>query len=241
MSATTHWTLPYKNSLIPACDVTLDVYEELVKQTCDLPMVSAYKIGFVLGLSAGLPRVVEVTRRHTDKPLIYDHQKAGTDIPDTGEVFAKTLKDAGIDAVILFPQAGPKTEEAWIKAAQNHDLGVIVGGWMTHQSYKQPDDGYLTHEGVLRMYKVAAELGVTEYVVPGNQPDVITSIRALLLEAGVQPSFYSPGLLTQGGGITEAAQAAEGNWHAIVGRRIYRSPDFREAAQEIWPSLASLA
>lgn len=237
MSATTTWTLPSKHSLIPACDVTIDVYEELVKQTADLPMVSAYKIGFVLGLSAGLPKVVEVTRRYTDKPLIYDHQKAATDIPDTGEVFAATLKQAGMDAVILFPQAGPRTEEAWIRAAQKHELGVIVGGWMTHAGYKQPDDGYLTHEGVLRMYQLAAELGVTEYVVPGNQPDVIASIRNLLVEAGVQPTFYSPGLLTQGGGIVEAAKAADGNWHAIVGRRIYQSPNYREAALEIWPSL----
>lgn len=100
-------------SVIPACDVeTLEQFRELVKQTDDVDGIGGYKIGFGLGLRYSLPRIVEVARKYTNKPIIYDHQKAGTDIPDTGKDFAKLNKNSGIDAVIFFPQAGPETERA---------------------------------------------------------------------------------------------------------------------------------
>ena len=130
-------------SIIPACDVTLDIYEEIIKETADVDGIGGYKIGFALGLSHGLPRVIEVARKYTDKPIIYDHQKAATDIPDTGKQFAWTCKNAGVDAVIFFPQAGPKTEEAWIECALQEGLGVIVGGLMTHPKYLFSEDGYI--------------------------------------------------------------------------------------------------
>ena len=93
-------------SVIPACDVaTLEQFEALVQQTADIPGIGGYKIGFELGLGYGLPRVVEIARKHTQKPLIYDHQKAGTDIPEIGSNFAGVMRRAGIEAAILFPQA----------------------------------------------------------------------------------------------------------------------------------------
>lgn len=224
-----------QTGLIPACDIDLEAYEQLVKETADLPMVTAYKVGFVLGLSAGLPKVVEVTRKYTDKPLIYDHQKAATDIPATGVPFAKTLKQAGIDIAILFPQAGPITQQAWIEALREQELGVIVGGWMSHKGYTKADGGYLEEEGILSIYKLAASLGVTDYVGPGNQPEVVTRLRKLLEGEGVVPTFYMPGLLTQGGDIKEAGEAAGGRWQAIVGRAITRAEDYRQAAIDAWP------
>jgi hypothetical protein len=96
-------------SIIPACDVDLKRFEEIVKATRDLPKVGAYKISAALALSSGLPEVIRIARKHTDKPLIYDHQKAGTDIPETGKVFAQTLKACGVDALIIFPLSGPAT------------------------------------------------------------------------------------------------------------------------------------
>ena len=98
-----------ERSIIPACDMSdIKEFERLVQETSKVEGIGGYKIGFELGLLHGLPKVVEVARKHTDKPLIYDHQKAGTDIPDTGKKFMQTLKTSGIDSVILFPQSGPK-------------------------------------------------------------------------------------------------------------------------------------
>lgn len=222
-----------ERSIIPACDVPLPLFKKLLRETADIDAIGAYKIGFVLALGYGLPRVVEIARAYTEKPLIYDHQKAGTDIPDTGELFAKTVRRAGIDAVILLPQAGPETERAWIDAAREEDLGVIVGGLMTHRKYLRSEGGYIADEAVLDMYLTASEAGVCDFVVPGNRPEDIRKIRKALEANGFPPTFYAPGFITQGGSISDAAREAGDCWHAIVGRALYEADNIREAAMEL--------
>lgn len=224
-------------SIIPACDCDVERYERMVKETADLPYVGGYKLGFSLALSIGLPRAVEIARRHTDKPLIYDHQKAGTDIPDTGRAFAKICRDAGIDAVILFPQAGPETQRAWTDFARNEDLEVIVGGLMTHKKYVRSDGGYIADEAIVEIYECAAHLGVNDYVVPGNNPQAIRKIREMLEREHSHPVFYSPGFIAQGGAIADACQAAGEHYHAIVGRAIYGAEEMRAAAEELCKAL----
>ncbi|MCK5233618.1 MAG: orotidine 5'-phosphate decarboxylase [Candidatus Aenigmarchaeota archaeon] len=219
-------------SIIIACDVSVEKFEELVKETCNIDGIGGYKVGFQLGLSEGLPKIVALARKYTKKPIIYDHQKAGTDIPNTGKNFAEVCKNAGIDAVIFFPQAGPKTQEAWIESAKNAGLGVIVGGIMTHQAYLKKDGGYLDDDAVRKIYVNAAQQGVTDFVVPGNKPEVIKEIKALLEKEDISPIFYAPGFVAQGGRISDAALAAGNKWHAIVGRGIYNAEDYRKAAIE---------
>ena len=177
----------------------------------------------MLALEVGLPTVVAETRKHTDKPLIYDHQKAGTDIPATGEAFMQMLKRVGMDAVILFPMAGPQTQSAWTMGARNAGLGVILGGHMTHPAYLASDGGYITDAAVDTIYERAAEDHITDFVVPGNKPEVIQRIRERLTEVVDNAAFYAPGFITQGGSISEAAKAAGARWHAIVGRALFLS------------------
>jgi len=198
----------------------------------DFSEVTAYDV-----IPNGLSRIVEITEKHTDKPIIYDHQKAGTDIPDMGEKFAKVCKNAGVDAIILFPQSGPETEKVWIEAAKEEDLGIIVGGLMTHPKYVRSEGGYLADEAVMRMYLNGADLGVTDFVVPGNKPDDIKRIKETLEERGISPTFYAPGFVAQGGEISDAAKVAGKNWHAIVGRGIYESENIRQAALEYTSNL----
>lgn len=217
-------------SIIPACDVNKSKYEEIVRETHDIPQVGAYKISAALGLSVGLPTLVEIARRYTEKPLIYDHQKAGTDIPDTGEKFAAMLKNCGVDAMILFPLAGPATQTAWIQSAQKVNLPVIVGGHMTHERFLASEGGYIEDTAVEKMYTNSAFHGVTDYVVPGNKPQIIGKIRDLLLASKIDPVFYAPGFISQGGSISEAASVAGPRWHAIVGRAIYEARDIQKAA-----------
>ncbi len=222
-----------ERSVIPACDVeTLEQFEELVKQTADVEGIGGYKIGFELGLGYGLPRVVETARKYTDKPLIYDHQKAGTDIPDTGKNFAKVVKRSGFDTVIFFPQAGPETERAWIYHALDHGLNIIVGGRMTHPAYAVSEGGFITDEGALEMYRIAARAGISDFVVPGNKPDTITIIKKTVEGEGIIPRFYAPGFIAQGGIISDATKVAGERFHGIVGRGIYAAGDMRLAALE---------
>ncbi len=221
-----------KKSIIPACDVSeLMRLREIVESTCDVKGIGGYKVGFRIVLPHGIRKIVNVIREYTDLPIIYDHQKAGTDIPDMANNFMEVCSD--VDAVILFPQAGPVTEETWIKAAKAQGLGVIVGGEMTHPGYLVSDKGYIIDEAPKRIYELAAKLGVTDFVVPGNKPDKIKEYRELIKGLGVKPVFYSPGLVAQGGSITEGAKAAGESWHAIVGRGIYGEQDMRKAAESL--------
>ena len=222
-----------ERSIIPACDVELDRFETLIKESKDHPMIGGYKIGFKLALENGLPKVCEIARKYTAKPLIYDHQKAGTDVPHTSKAFAYTCKKSGIDAVILFPQAGPCTEQAWIEAAREEKLGVIVGGLMTHEKYTRGDGGYIADEAVIEMYLNAVGQGVTEFVVPGTKPQMIEKIRVMLEHEKIEPILYSPGLGAQGGDVKEALKAAGKHWHAIVGRSIYAAKNIHKAVDEI--------
>ena len=226
-------------SVVPACDVSsIEEFEKLVEQTAGVEGIGGYKIGFELGLGYGLPKVAETARKHTDKPLIYDHQKAGTDIPATGRNFARVLKNSGIDTVILFPQAGPETERAWIYHALDAGLKVIVGGRMTHPSYAVSEGGFITDEGALDMYRIAARAGVNNFVVPGNKPDVIKTVREVIEAEGVKkPVFYAPGFIAQGGKISDAAKVAGDYFHGIVGTGIYVAPDMKVAATELTSQL----
>ncbi|MDD5417002.1 MAG: orotidine 5'-phosphate decarboxylase [Candidatus Aenigmarchaeota archaeon] len=237
-------------SIIPACDVpTIEQFDKLVEATANIEEVGAYKVGFELGLTYGLPEVVETVRRHTKKPIIYDHQKAATDIPDTGKNFARVCSDAGIDSIILFPQAGPETERAWIYHALDHGLKVIVGGRMTHPAYAQSEGGFISDEGAMEMYRIAARAGINDFVVPGNKAPVIEKVYNLVDAEGVDPIFYAPGFVSQGGKIEDATKVAGNRWHAIVGRGIYNPKkkanvldttveEMREAALEHAKALA---
>lgn len=221
-----------KKSVIPACDVSdLMKLRELIDATCKVKGIGGYKVGFQIVLPHGIRKIVNVIREYTELPIIYDHQKAGTDIPAMAEKFMDVCSE--VEAIILFPQAGPVTEETWIKAAQKQGLGVIVGGEMTHPGYLASDNGFINNDAPKRIYEIAAKLGVTDFVVPGNKPDKIKEHKKFLESLGVKPVFYSPGLIAQGGSISDGAKVAGNNWHAIVGRGIYKQEDMNKAAQEL--------
>lgn len=214
-------------SVIPACDVdSLEKLELLVAATCEIPGIGAYKVGLELALPFSIPKVVQLIRCYTKKPIIYDHQKAGNDIPDVGIKFAKAVK--GADAVILFPFAGGETQPAWIKACQDSGLIVLVGGHMTHPKFLKSQGGYIDDDAPRRIYTMAAEMGVDHFIVPGNQPDYVVLYRRLLESLlGINEFRLSaPGFITQLGDISETGKAAGNFWDAIVGTALYKHNTF---------------
>ena len=194
-----------QKSVIPSCDVdSLEKLAGIVKATCSVKGIGAYKIGFELVIPFGMEKVVKTIRKITGLPIIYDHQKAGTDIPEMGEKFMRACK--GVDAVILFPQAGPETEAAWIKAAQQAKMSVIVGGEMTHSAFLKESGGFIENDAPKRIYEIAAEMGVADFVVPGNKPNKAIEYKKVIESKIKSPVFYSPGLVAQGGKISELAE-----------------------------------
>jgi orotidine-5'-phosphate decarboxylase len=228
-----------KRMIIPALDVTeLQQIETLISKVDRHDLVYGYKIGFSLGLSYGLPKVVETIRRLSSKPVIYDHQKAATDIPDTGKLFARVMKESRVDEVILFPQAGPATLEAWISALAEQELTTIVGGIMTHPRFVQSEGGFISDGGVVDMYRIAYEHGVRRFVVPLTKPQ---ATAAVIREAGLDERcvFYSPGYGQQGG--DPAAFAFLNTHYLIIGRSLLRADDPVAYLDEVKIKLAGLA
>jgi orotidine-5'-phosphate decarboxylase len=205
--------------LMPSLDQTdLTHAVEVARAVAQHPFVSSFKVGFSLGLGYGLPKVVAELRALTDKPIIYDHQKAGTDIPETGALFAKTMKQAGISEAILFPQAGPRTLEAWVRALQEQGVTPVLGALMTHAGFVEREGGYLRDAFTEEAYALSASLGVTRFVVPLTKPE-----RVAALEFPEGSVFYSPGYGAQGG--DPHAFPAQKVHHLIAGRSLFAAPD----------------
>lgn len=222
-----------KRSIIPACDVsTKEELENIVKETHDVLGIGAYKIGCELTIQYGLKTLVDLVRKYTtDLPVIYDHQKGGTDIPELGTKFAKVCRLAGVDTVILFPFGGSATEKDWIKACQDEGLMVIVGGHMTQKNFLQSEGGFIADVGPQRIYEIAIESGVTDFVIPGNKPELVAKYKKIIEDQGISPVLYAPGFIAQGGVITECGKVAGQRWHAIVGSAIYKAANIKEAAK----------
>lgn len=223
-----------ERSIIPACDISLKQSKSLVKKTKNIKEVSAYKIGFELSLAYGLPKIVKEARRYTDKPLIYDHQKAGTDVPFTGKKFANICKEAGIDAVILFPLAGPETQKAWTGAALEKGLDVIIGVEMTHDGYFLSGGGYVADDSVVKIINIALSQGVSKFVIPGDEVSKLSFYDCLFndLNLGFDVSFYSPGFGVQGGKF-DNLKSINHPLHLIVGRYLYESKNIKKTVEEI--------
>ncbi|HID20751.1 MAG TPA: hypothetical protein EYP28_07465 [Methanophagales archaeon] len=221
------------HGVIPACDVsTIEDFTVLIGQTCSIEGIVGYKVGCTLALSYGLTELTDILAEQTDLPMIYDHQKAGTDIPQMGDKFAAVCSKAGVRAVIIFPMTGPAAERAFIEALFKKGLIPWVGGEMTHEMYLRGAGGFIDDNAPKEMYKIGAKEGVKYFVVPGNKPDVISEYNTLISEVVKAPKFCMPGFGTQGGEIRKAFEALRGKAaYAIIGSAIYNSRDIEGSAR----------
>lgn len=221
-----------KRSVIVAADVpNLGKLANLAEGMVGVTGIGGFKLGLTLAMQDLFVAVSAVRRSLGPSfPIIYDHQKAGNDIPDMGKQFAEVLKNSGVNATILFPFAGPATQEAWTKACFDAGLQVLTGGVMTHPQFLVSEGGYIADESVERIYRLACKLGVRDFVVPGNKINWVKQIRSALVEELGEGNFvlYAPGFITQKGDISECGQAAGNEWHAIVGSAIYKQPTIEE-------------
>ena len=206
-------------SPIFAADTTLPKACAIVEKTSDL--LGAVKVGALLGYSKTPRRVADCMRQvmADSVPLIFDHQKWPTDIPDISVQIAELIYSAGFDAIIMFPESGSATQQACHDYCKDVGFRVLAGGHMTHKKYRAEDGGYITR--IDEMFKLAAANGVKEFIVPGNQPDWIEHYRTLLetqLGRGkfdlAGPGF---GVEYQGGNVGQAAERAGESIHVIAG------------------------
>ncbi|MHC1635349.1 MAG: orotidine 5'-phosphate decarboxylase / HUMPS family protein [Candidatus Methanospirareceae archaeon] len=230
--------------IIVACDaVDIGVLRRVIEGTRDVEGVEGYKIGAMLALRYGLFRICEEITAYTELPIIYDHQKLGTDIPEIcGGGLLEVCEEAGIRAVIIFPQSGLETLRATVKGCLRLGLIPIVGGEMTHPRYLQSEGGYIADDAPERIYLDAARLGVEYFVVPGTKVERMRKYRLLLEREVGEPKFLFPGIGEQGGDITRAFEAVHPfSSYAIVGRAIYTARDIRGVAERLSRVIKSIS
>src|SRR5258708_16213402 len=121
---------------------SLDQMRRVVEQTTVVEGIVGYKVGLTATLRLGLGGAVAHLRSATNLPLIYDHQKAGPDVPDMAPKFSATCKEAGVDGLILFPVAGPRAVVEFVGSAYSNRLLPIVGGDLPFPDYNASGGGY---------------------------------------------------------------------------------------------------
>jgi orotidine-5'-phosphate decarboxylase len=223
------------HGVVPACDVDgLDDLKRLLDQTTDVPGIVGYKLGLTGVLRLGLAGLVELARQHTDKPLLYDHQKAGPDIPDMAPKFVGLCREAGVQGLILFPLAGPGAVRSFVGQTLEQGLVPFVGGALPLPEYFARGGGYIANDGPNRLFATPAEVGADHFVVPANDPAVVRRYARQLRSLVARPSLAMPGIGALGGTIADTFKAARGcDAYAIVGRAIYAAPDPTEAARRL--------
>jgi orotidine-5'-phosphate decarboxylase len=232
MNSSNHF-LKVSKGIIVAADVsTITDLKKLADLSSQVPEVAAIKVGFSLALRYGLPSVVRAVNEVCSLPVIYDHQKAATDIPAMGKPFAKVCHDAGVQGVIFFPHAGPKTLEAFVSSAFESDLVPIVGLAMTHEAYLQSEGGFIIDSAPNAICEVAIDHNVRSFVLPGTKVDIVKHFADGPL-AEIQPAtIMMPGIGSQGGSIARAFEAAQGhNPFAIIGSAVYNATDPKKALE----------
>jgi orotidine-5'-phosphate decarboxylase len=227
-------SLGLRHGIICATDLDdLQAIARLVEAIDPVGAMVGYKFGSVLALRFGLATVVKTFRGLTAKWLIYDHQKAGLDIPSMAPQFAAVCRDAGMDALILFPVAGPGSVDAFVGATLHAGLVPIVGGALPLPDYLAPGGGFVAEDALPRILDRAWALGARDFIIPATDTPAIRT-HAAKFTARPGTRLFMPGIGPLGGEITGAFEAARPlDSYAIIGRAIYAASNPVEAARRL--------
>lgn len=222
-------------SIIPSMDVSLGNLEKIMSSICcSQTEIGGIKIGSLLAWEHGLPKIVERIRTFGNTRIIFDAQKAGTDIPSIVRDQVKIVADAGIDGFIAAPLgSGPKTLEAFAETSLDCHITPIIVLEMTHPMAND----FLIEEAGMRVLVQSLEMGVEHFVAPANNPARITYYRNLASEKGKVIKIFSPGVGPQGGGPDTAIKA--GADFVIIGRNIYEAADPRAEIVRIYKLIST--
>lgn len=226
--------------IVIAADVNaLSEVTRLAEVCSEFEQVVAIKVGFSLAVRFGLAPTVEAVRSVSSLPVIYDHQKAATDIPQMGEQFSRLCAESGVNAIILFPLSGPSTLEAFIGAAQTKRIEVIVGLVMSHDKFLVSDGGYISDCFSQSVAELSLSMNVRSFVLPGNKPDIIRRSVRQFFDPNQPMNIFMPGIGRQGGSAKSAVQSVgKHRGFVIVGSSVYAANDPKTALDQIVKELS---
>ncbi|MCX7306568.1 MAG: orotidine 5'-phosphate decarboxylase [Afipia sp.] len=230
--------------MIPALDVdSIDDMLRLVEKTANVPGIAGYKLGLTGTLPNGLPAAILALRKITDLPVIYDHQKAGPDMPDMAQKFAKLCKGAGANALILFPVAGPQAVRSFVGETVRQGLIPVVGGHIPVPDYCISGGGFMIDDVLERIMAIANEAGAHHFVLPANDAEAIRRHVDWMARTVNNPVAFLTGFGTLGGDVGTAFRAASACLvkFAIVGRAVSTNKSPGDAARKFIEEMMRVA
>lgn len=225
---------PPRLGVVPSLDIdSTDRLLRVIEQTCAVPGITEYKLGGG-PLRIGLAEVMKKIRAITDLPILYDHQKAGMDMPDNAKPYVEKCREAGVDGLLLFPVAGPEAVRQFVGRTLAAGMIPVAGGDILLPDYSISDGGFVADDAWERIVEIAAGIGGRHFVMPAKR-DKVRPRSQWLCEIVDHPVIYIVGFGPLGGRIDEAFAAAEAcpALRAIVGRSICGQSDPGEAARRI--------
>ncbi len=187
--------------------------------------IAAYKIGSINVLEIGIKETVAELRNFTKLPIIYDHQKGSTDIPEIVAKQVEIAANGGVDSLIAVPLgAGGKSLEFFADACREKKIIPIVLLEMTHPGAND----FLAADASRRVFEKAVSLGVKYFVAPATKTEKIREYK----DWGEKIMIMSPGIGAQGGSVKEAVAA--GTDYPIVGRQIAQSENPAMEVEKIY-------
>ena len=201
--------------LILALDVT-EKKQALKIARASAPHIDAIKLGYPLILSCGLAVAGELEA--LDLPLIADFKVA--DIPNTNQLIAEQVFDAGFSSIICHGFTCKDAVQACVDVAADYGGACFVVAEMSH-----PGATAFFHGGAAeKIACIAMECGADGIIAPATRPERVKVLRKIV---GIR-KILSPGIGAQGGDVAAVATIVDG---IIVGRAIYEAEDPAEAAE----------
>ena len=229
--------------IVPALDIDSHEHLELVvRETSKREGVAGYKLGLTSVLRFGLQESLRRLRDLTDLPIIYDHQKAGPDMPDMAKKYTAMCKEADVDGLILFPVAGPTAVDRFVGEAIGAGLIPIVGGEIPVPDYGVSGGGYMLDDALDRILVRAVRNKADHFVLPAHDVAKIERWSKWIAANVPSPLLLLTGFGALGGSIETsfAAAAVCKRRFAIVGRLITGSKTPGEAAAQLFEQMQAV-
>jgi orotidine-5'-phosphate decarboxylase len=226
--------------IVPALDIDSPLHLELVvNETSKRNGVAGYKLGLTSVLQFGLAESVRRLREMTDLPILYDHQKAGPDMPDMAKKYTAMCVEAKVDGLILFPVAGPTAVDSFVGEAVRAGLFPVVGGEIPVPDYGVSGGGYMLDDALDRILVRSVQNKADHFVLPANDGIKIARWSNWISANVKNPLVMMTGFGSLGGTIEDALTASSAckRRFAIVGRLITGSKTPGDAAARLFEQM----
>lgn len=233
-----------KLGIVPALDIDSPEHLELVvRETTKREGVAGYKLGLTSVLTFGLAESVRRLRDLTDLPILYDHQKAGPDMPDMAVKYTAMCEEAGVDGLILFPVAGPTAVDKFVGEAVRAGIIPVVGGEIPVPDYCASGGGYMLDDALDKILVRAVHNKADHFVLPAHDKAKITRWSNWIADNVKNATALVTGFGALGGTVEAAFSASSAcpRRFAIVGRLITNSKAPGDAAARMFEQMQSVA